>query len=106
MLHSLQDGQSDTFSNRQRPLNCFADKLYNWQLSGRAQLRLHHPEPREVAILHDEPWEEELSITTAFPRWQHLQDVLQGHADQAIKTIPAAAPTLLFFATESTDGIV
>jgi hypothetical protein len=27
------------------------------KLSGDAQLRLHHPEPREMALVHDAPWE-------------------------------------------------
>ena len=35
----------------------FVDDFLIDRLSGKAELRLHHPEPREVAIVHDAPWE-------------------------------------------------
>jgi hypothetical protein len=35
----------------------FVDDHLIEQLRGRAELRLHHPRPREVVIVHDEPWE-------------------------------------------------
>ncbi|MDA1052971.1 MAG: hypothetical protein O3C40_21165 [Planctomycetota bacterium] len=35
----------------------FVDDLLIDKLSGEAELRLHHPTPREVAIVHDAPWE-------------------------------------------------
>lgn len=33
------------------------DDLLIESLAGKADLRLHHPEPREIALVHDAPWE-------------------------------------------------
>jgi len=35
----------------------FVDDFVIDKLTGEAELRMHHPEPREVAIVHDAPWE-------------------------------------------------
>lgn len=35
----------------------FVDDALIEKLSGKAELRLHHPEPREMALVHDAPWE-------------------------------------------------
>ena len=35
----------------------FVDDHLIEQLTGNAELRLHHPTPREIAIVHDAPWE-------------------------------------------------
>jgi hypothetical protein len=35
----------------------FVDDFLIDQMSGRAELRLHHPQPREIVIEHDAPWE-------------------------------------------------
>ena len=35
----------------------FVDGYLVQHLSGRAELRLHHPTPREVALVTDRPWE-------------------------------------------------
>ena len=35
----------------------FVDDFLVERLGGTATLQLHHPEPKEVALLHDEPWE-------------------------------------------------
>ena len=35
----------------------FVDEFLIDKLTGEAKLRLHHPTPREVAIVHDAPWE-------------------------------------------------
>ena len=35
----------------------FVDDSLVARLGGSATLRLHHPEPQEIALLHDEPWE-------------------------------------------------
>jgi hypothetical protein len=35
----------------------FVDGFLFDHLKGKAQLRLHHPEPREIALVHDAPWE-------------------------------------------------
>ncbi|MDQ3625045.1 MAG: twin-arginine translocation signal domain-containing protein [Verrucomicrobiota bacterium] len=38
-------------------LELFVDDFLIERLAGKAQLRLHHPEPREIALTHDAPWE-------------------------------------------------
>ncbi len=35
----------------------FVDDFLIEKLAGKAELRLHHPEPREIALVHDAPWE-------------------------------------------------
>ena len=35
----------------------FVDDFLIEQFAGKAELRLHHPEPREIALVHDAPWE-------------------------------------------------
>ncbi len=35
----------------------FTDTTLIQQVGGQLQLRLHHPTPREIAMVHDEPWE-------------------------------------------------
>ncbi|MBL9213718.1 MAG: hypothetical protein JNL92_24855 [Opitutaceae bacterium] len=35
----------------------FVDDFLIERLSGKAESRLHHPEPREIALVHDAPWE-------------------------------------------------
>jgi len=35
----------------------FVDRYVIEKLNGKARQRLHHPIPREIAIVHDEPWE-------------------------------------------------
>ena len=35
----------------------FVDDLLIEKLSGKAEQRLHHPQPQEIAITHDMPWE-------------------------------------------------
>lgn len=35
----------------------FVDDFLIERFAGRAELRLHHPEPREVVLVHDAPWE-------------------------------------------------
>ncbi|MFA7003148.1 MAG: hypothetical protein WC429_03845, partial [Verrucomicrobiia bacterium] len=35
----------------------FVDDALVEKLTGKAELRLHHPVPQEIAIVHDAPWE-------------------------------------------------
>jgi hypothetical protein len=35
----------------------FVDDFLIDRLEGKAELRLHHPEPREIVLVHDAPWE-------------------------------------------------
>jgi hypothetical protein len=47
------DAPADIGSRRE----LFIDDFIIERLGGRAELRLHHPEPREIALVHDAPWE-------------------------------------------------
>ena len=47
------DGPLDIGSRRE----LFVDDALVENLTGKAELRLHHPEPREVVLVHDAPWE-------------------------------------------------
>ena len=38
-------------------LELFVDDYLIEDLTGKAELRLHHPEPQEIVIAHDAPWE-------------------------------------------------
>ncbi len=38
-------------------LELFVDNYLIEKLDGKAELRLHHPEPKEIALVHDAPWE-------------------------------------------------
>ncbi len=38
-------------------LELFIDETLIEELAGKAELRLHHPEPQEIVIRHDAPWE-------------------------------------------------
>ena len=38
-------------------IELFVDDYLIEKLSGKAELRLQHPVPQEIAIVHDEPWE-------------------------------------------------
>ena len=35
----------------------FVDDILIENLTGKAELRLHHPEPKEIVVTHDAPWE-------------------------------------------------
>jgi hypothetical protein len=50
---AVADAPIDVGSRRE----LFVDDLLIEGLEGKAALRLHHPQPQEVAIVHDAPWE-------------------------------------------------
>ena len=60
---SAQTNDSGNSSRVDAPLQIgsrrelFVDELLIDSMRGSAQVRLHHPTPREVAIVHDAPWE-------------------------------------------------
>ncbi len=84
----------------------FADNYIIEQLSGGAQLRLHHPEPREVAILHDEPWEGSNCHYHSIFRDGNIFRMYYRGMQIGNKDNPAAAPhPPVFCYAESTDGI-
>lgn len=85
----------------------FVDDLLIDKLSGEVELRLHHPTPREIAIVHDAPWEgsgsgyhtvfKDGDIYRLYHRGLHL-DVTQG------KLNSGKHPPFYCYA-ESKDGI-
>jgi len=50
-------GQSETTIDIGSRLELFIDDYIIDRLEGRAELRLHNPEPREISITFDKPWE-------------------------------------------------
>lgn len=54
---SLLVGQIDTVLNIGSRLELFIDNYLIDTLTGKAELRLHHPEPKETVMVHDAPWE-------------------------------------------------
>jgi hypothetical protein len=54
---SIRSHQSGTVLRIGSRLELFVDNYIIDQLKGNAELRLHQPEPREIVIVHDEPWE-------------------------------------------------
>ena len=54
---SLLIGRADTVRNIGSRLELFVDNYLIDHLGGNAELRLNHPEPKEIVIVHDEPWE-------------------------------------------------
>lgn len=54
-LSFAQDAGETTNIGDRREL--FVDNALIESMSGEAQLRLHHPTPREIVMQHDEPWE-------------------------------------------------
>ena len=52
-LSLLAAGPAEIGSRRE----LFVDDALIERISGDARLQLHHPEPREIALVHDAPWE-------------------------------------------------
>ena len=55
----------------------FVEQTLIERLDGRAELRLHHPTPREVAITFEKPWEGNAVTvhTPALPETQELANI-------------------------------
>ena len=51
------DNQTSNVTDIATRRELFVDEFLIDRLSGKAELRLHHPKMREVVIVHDEPWE-------------------------------------------------
>jgi hypothetical protein len=79
--------------------------------SGKAELRLHRPVPREISLVHDALWEGSGSgYHSVFQGRWHLPDVLQGlghrpAAPGGYREEPASAHPLFCAYAESDDGI-
>lgn len=85
----------------------FADGALLEKLSGKAELQLHHPTPKEIAITHNAPWEGSgsgyHSIFKDGDRYRMYYKAWQlDVSDQGVKT--NAHPLFCCYA-ESTDGI-
>jgi hypothetical protein len=58
--HLYAQGSSDTQGSPIEigsRLELFIDDYLIEELTGKAELRLHHPEPKDIVITHDAPWE-------------------------------------------------
>ena len=76
-------------------------------LTGEAELRLHHPIPHEVAIVHDEPWEGSGSgYHTVFQDGDLYRMYYRGlHLDVREGSLNTGRHAPFYCYAESTDGI-
>lgn len=85
----------------------FIDDLLIDHLSGKAELRLQHPTPREVVMRHDAPWEGSgsgyHSVFQDGPLYRMYYKA--WHLDVQPKKLNTAAHTLFCCYAESDDGI-
>jgi hypothetical protein len=85
-------------------LELFVDRTLIGSLTGGAQLRLHEPIRREVALVHDEPWEgNSCGYHTVFQDGAIYRMYYRG-GEQVLKGEPEAHPMTVCYA-ESGDGI-
>jgi len=56
-LARAAEGSPGTTINLGSRRELFMDDFLIGKLAGKAELRLHHPQPREIALVHDAPWE-------------------------------------------------
>jgi hypothetical protein len=86
-------------------LELFVDDWLIERLSGGAELQLHHPIPREVALLTDRPWEGNMcGYITAFRDGDRCRLYYHtGHFDPASTQPPPS--DLAVACAESSDGI-
>ncbi|MDQ3622200.1 MAG: hypothetical protein M3463_06895 [Verrucomicrobiota bacterium] len=77
------------------------------RLTGKTELRLHHPEPREVVLVHDAPWEGNgsgfHSVFQDGGRYRMFYKAWNITLDAATHRIQASAPFCC--SAESADGI-
>lgn len=89
-------------AGRQRQL--LADTALIETLSGGAALRLHEPVPREIALLHDAPWEgNSCGYHTVFQDGPRYRMYYRGY-EQTLKSEPEPHVMCVCYA-ESMDGI-
>jgi len=106
-LASADRGQCPSVINIGSRRELFIDEFMIDTLSGKAALRMHHPTPHEVAIVHDAPWEgsgsgyhtvfKDGDLYRMYHRGSHL-DVKNGRLDT-----DRHQPFYCY--AESTDGI-
>jgi hypothetical protein len=69
-------------------LDLFVDPYLIERTTGKAELRLHHPTPREVAIVHDQPWEGTASgYHTVFRDGDRYRMYYRGHQMEVRATV-------------------
>jgi len=85
----------------------FVDDFLIESLSGGAELQLHHPTPREVAIVHDAPWEGSGSgYHTVFQDGDLYRLYHRGtHLDVAPGKLNSGAHPPYYCYAESRDGV-
>lgn len=86
----------------------FVDNYLIQAISGKAELKLHHPVPQEIAITHDAPWEGNASVYhSVFKDGDIYRMYYRGtqiNIDSAANKIVYPNPTIFCYA-ESKDGI-
>ncbi len=86
-------------------LELFVDDYLIQEMSG-AELVLHHPTPREVAIVHDEPWEGNISTyVTVFQDGDLYRMYYRGADLEVVEGKFKTTHTEFVCYAESTDGI-
>jgi len=85
----------------------FVDGALVEQLTGKAELRLHHPVPREIALVHDAPWEGNgsgfHSVFQDGERYRIFYKAWNMTLDAATRGLQASKPFCCY--AESADGI-
>lgn len=86
----------------------FVDDFLVQKLAGKAEFRLHHPEPREIALVHDAPWEGSgsgyHSVFQDGPRYRMYYKAWHLDVQPPGKVNTGAHPLFCCYA-ESDDGI-
>ena len=87
-------------------LELFVDDYLIDTLSGEAQMILHHPTPREVAIVHDEPWEGNSSnYHSVFKDGDRYRLYYMAHDYTITEREVTSSHPLYYCYAESNDGI-
>ncbi len=84
----------------------FVDRALIERIDGRAQLKLHHPTPHEIALNFDEPWEGNASgYPTVFQDGAHYRMYYRGHRYLIDSPPLRQAQAEVVCYAESSDGI-
>ena len=103
---SVLNAQSATDIGMRREL--FVDRALVEKIEGGAQLRLHHPVARELAMTHGEPWEgTSAGYHTAFRDGDIYRLYYRGlHIEVGEKSISTGKHEPFYCLAESKDGII
>ena len=85
----------------------FVEPMLIAKLNGSAQLRMHHPTPREIAITHDAPWEGSGSgYHTVFQDGELYRMYYRGwHLDVSKGKLNTGRHPMFYCYAESKDGV-